>query len=397
LQTGTNTPPNAIYTTKSDGSTTKIIDRSSYDGFSGYNSGVFFSATTNDAGTTVLAASGFNSGQLVAGGPSAVISSTNGQISNVAYTSATFGVTFINPNGPFDTSNLAATGQFTSVAGISNAGTAIYTSGSSDGTTSLVTKSSNGNTATIADTGSNSDFKDFYLGGVNVNRGQGPFAAYTLPSINNSGTVAFNADLKTGGKGLFTVSNGQVADIADSNSGLFTKFSVATLNNSGTVAFDAGLANGGSAVFTSSNGKLTDIADTSGSSPFQNLTLSDVAINQKGQVAFLGQLKNGTVGIFDGSNPATDQVIAIGDKLGNYTVQNLFISHEGLNSSGQLAFDATLVDGQGNTTEQIFLADPTNPTAVPAPNSVPLLGLSIVAMIAYRWRRGKHSVKQTRH
>jgi len=394
LQTGTNTPPNAIYTS-TDGSSNRIVDRSSYDGFSGFNSGVFFSASTNNAGTTVSAASGFNSGQLAAAGPSAVLSITGGSISNVAYSSTPFGITLVNPAGPFDTSNLAATGQFDSAPGINNQGTIAYIAGNSDGTTDLYTKSSNGSVTTIANTGSNSNLKDFYLGGVNVSRGQGPFASYTLPSINASGTVAFNADLKGGGRGLFTSSGGAITPVVDTSSGLFTKFSVATLNDSGTLAFDAGLANGGSAIYTSSGGKLTTIADTSGL--FQDLTLSDVAINQKGQVAFLGQLKDGTVGIFDGSNPVTDKVIAVGDKLGNYTVQNLFVSHEGLNNSGQLAFDATLGDGNGNTTEQIFLADPTNPTAVPAPNSVPLLGISILVMIAYRWRRGKQSVKQARH
>lgn len=388
LQTGTNTPPNSIFINTLGGSPTRIIDRSSFSGFSGYDSGVFFSASTNDAGTTVLAASGFNYGQLIAGGPSAVLSiSGNGTITPVAYSSDKFAVTLINPNLPYPaiaaTSNLAAAGNFASAPGINNLGTVVYIAGH-DGITSLYTKSSDGTLTSIADTSASSPLKDFYLGGVNVGRGAGPFAAYTLPAINNKGTVAFNADYKAGGKGLFArSSSGEYSTIADTSSGLFTNFSVATINDSGTIAFGADLANGGSGIFTSSGGKLTSIADTSGL--FKNLTLSDIALNQKGQVAFLGQLKDGTTSIFDGADPIANKVISVGDKLGNYTVTNLFISHEGLNDQGQIAFDATLVDGSGNTTEQIFLA---NPTAVPeASGGLPLLGIAILGMVSYRWRK----------
>lgn len=394
LQVGTNAPPAAIFTSKKDGPTNLVVNRSTYSGFDGYNSGVFFSGSTNDAGTTVLGASGYNYGQLVAGGPSAILSRTNsGPINNVSYSGTPFGVTLRNPNlsppALYDTGNLAATGNFASAPGINNLGTIAGIIGQNDGqnqTTGLYTKSVSGQITKIADT--NEGFSNFYTGGVDVGRGKGPFAAYTLPSINDSGTVAFNAGLKWGGTGIFTGNGSTITPIADTNNGIFTKFSVPSLNQSGAVAFDAGLANGESAIFISSDGKLTPIA-YSGNSFFKDLTKSDIAFNNQGQVAFLAETDDGTTGIFTGSSGGGEKVISVGDSLAGSTVKTLFISHDGLNDANKIAFDAVLADG----TQRVFLADPTgirllsSPTAVPEPGSTALFALVILGMIGYRWRR----------
>lgn len=380
LQTGTNAPPAAILTGNGNGPNTTIINRSIYPGFSGYDSGVFFSASTNNSGTTVLAASGFNYGQLAASGPSAVITVNDGQINNAAYSSDPFRITLVNFNGPFDNSNLAATGNFASAPGINNAGTVAYVAGQNDGqnqTTTLFTQTSDGDITPIADT--SGFLSNFYLGGLNVQRGQGPFASYTLPSINDEGTVAFNAGLDTGGSAIFTGSGGQLTTIADTNSG-FTYLSAPTLNDSETVAFNGGFA-GGSGVFTSSNGQITTIAETSGIfSDFR----SDVALNELGQVTFLADLDNGRTAIFTGSDSGLNEVIAVGDSLGGSTVTQLFISHDGLNDAGQVAFDAVLADGS----QRVFRADPI---AVPESNGSALFALAILGIVGLRWGRQKRA------
>ncbi|MBV8883845.1 MAG: PEP-CTERM sorting domain-containing protein [Chroococcidiopsidaceae cyanobacterium CP_BM_RX_35] len=403
LQTGTNTPPSAIFTSNSYGSPTPnvVVDKSINDSFNnnfqGYDSGVFFSASTNDAGTTVLSSSGYNLSQLQAGGPSAVLTRTdNGPVNTVANTSTPFGITLLNPTlappALYATSNLAAAGDFTNVASINNAGTVAYFTGS-NGTVSFDTKNSNGQVSTIANTGNSSNFKDFYTGGVTVARGQGPFAAYTIPSINDKGDTAFNADLKSGGRGLFKVSNGQLTTIADTTSGKFTKFSVASLNASGDAAFDGGLADGGSAVYIDKGGQLTTIVNTSGGY-FQDLTQSDVAINQQDNVAFLANLNDGGRAIFTGSSSGLNKVISVGDKIGDYTVADLFISRGGLNNQGQVAFDASLVDGNGNVTQQVFVADPQG-VAVPEPNSsFALLGVAVLGVARQSWQRRTKSTKR---
>lgn len=396
LQTGTNTPPSAIFTSNSYGTPTStvVVDKGINDSynnnFQGYDSGVFFSAETNNAGTTVISSSGYNLSQLQAGGPSAVLTRTdNGPVNTVANTSTPFGITFLNPTLPppalYNTNNLAAAGNFTNVASINDPGTVAYFTGS-NGTVSFDTKSSNGQVTTVADTGGSSNFKDFYTGGVTVARGQGPFAAYTIPGINDKGDVAFNADLKSGGRGLFEVTNGQLSTIADTTSGKFTKFSVASLDASGNAAFDGGLADGGSGVFISKGGQLITVASTS-DGYFQDLTQSDVAFNNQDNVAFLANTTGGGRSIFTGSSSGLSKVISVGDKIGDYTVADLFISHSGLNDINQVAFDASLIDPNGNLTQQVFVADPQIAT-VPEPNSsFALLGVAIVGVARQSWQR----------
>lgn len=384
LQIGTTTPPAAIFTGNGDGSTTFIVDRSSYGGFSGYNSAVFFSPSTNNAGTTVLAASAYNSGQLIVPGPTAVLSGSGGGSTNtVAYSSTPFSITLVDPNVPFDVNNLAATGEFVSAPTINNAGTVAFVAGQ-NGETGIYSTSSGG-AITIADT--SGPLSNFYVGGLYVTRNANPFSAYTLPTINDSGTVAFNAGLDTGGRGIFTGSGGDLTTIADTTSGRFTYFSSPTLNDSGTVAFNAGLTTGGSSIFTSSDGNLTTIADTSGSF---NSFISDVAINEPGNVAFLADLDNGTTGIFTGSDSGFNEVIAVGDTLGGSTVTQLRISRNGLNDAGQIAFDAVLADG----TQRVFRADPI---AVPESGSSALFALAILGMVGIRWRRRMQFAKHARH
>ncbi|MBD1931223.1 MULTISPECIES: DUF7453 family protein [Cyanophyceae] len=213
----------------------------------------------------------------------------------------------------------------------------------------------------------------------------GVFESISIPMLNDAGTVAFRggvyqsdneSDIATG---IFTGNDNPfgsepiITTIADT-SGIFRSFSLPSINNSGNVAFIAGLDTGSSGVFTGNGTTTTTIADSSGAF---NSFFGTPSINDFGTVAFLAGLDVGGSGIFTGNNPLKDKVIVTGDTLFGSTVQELSFYREGLNNSGQVAFFASLANG----TSGIFRADPI---VVEPPKDVPepagLLGLWAVGV-----------------
>ena len=220
-----------------------------------------------------------------------------------------------------------------------------------------------------------------------------PFVAF--PSINNLGTVSFLAVGLTGGPGLYTSNGGEIVTNADTNpSSPFNRFYGNAINNLGTVAFSAGLKDNSQGIFTSSDGQLNKIVDTSGSFKQFNLLSqpnSTLSINDKGTVAFSAELDAGGFGIFTGPDSVADRVIGTGDLLDDSTVTNLILSSQALNNSGQVVFVATLTDANGTTRETVFRAEP-----VPEPSSAPLFGMATLVMLGSGWLRRKQSKKVSR-
>ncbi|MEH2006669.1 DUF7453 family protein [Nostoc sp.] len=191
------------------------------------------------------------------------------------------------------------------------------------------------------------------------------------PAINDANVVAFEASLKDGGQGIFTIKNGKITTIADNTSPISSGYAQVGINNKGTVIFDGSLGGGKTGIFTGNGKTITTVADTSG--PFSSF--GGHAINDNNQVAFGAILPNGAVnvyedGIFTGSDPIADKVIAIGDSLLGGTVTNLLF--EDLNNSGQISFLADLIDGGGKTIRGVFRADPVSKSI---PESTSIFGL----------------------
>jgi pimeloyl-ACP methyl ester carboxylesterase len=139
----------------------------------------------------------------------------------------------------------------------------------------------------IADTGPNSPYSGLEVG----------------QAINNLGAVAFEANFKSGGEGIFTRNpDGSEGPIIAITSNLISSFTKSPyMNDSGTVSFGAELKDGSTAILKGSGQELTRIADTEPYSPFGSITGPAPRIHQSGTVYFVATLTSGTKGFFVGN------------------------------------------------------------------------------------------------
>jgi hypothetical protein len=175
------------------------------------------------------------------------------------------------------------------------------------------------------------------------------------PSINNLGDIAFDESIAFD-SGIFVTDGGGFETISAPEPGTFV--SAPMLNDAGTAAFQKNFES----ILTGNGGPLTTVADTSGE--FGSFGFRPPSLNNQGEVAFLATLDDGTTGIFVGPDPVEDRVIATGDTLDGdtldgETVTSLTFCEEGLNDSGQLAFTAFFEDPETlETRVAVFRATP---------------------------------------
>lgn len=154
------------------------------------------------------------------------------------------------------------------------------------------------------------------------------------PAMNDAGTVAFWGRTNAGAEGIFASSGGAIQTIADT-SGEFSSFgALPTINVGGAVAFQAYRDDNSNGIFLAKGGVITTIADSNGA--FGNF-YPGASINNNGTVVFEGFLKTGDGGIFTGPDPITNKVIAVGDSLFGGIVTNVAFLH-GLNNNNDVAF-----------------------------------------------------------
>jgi hypothetical protein len=169
------------------------------------------------------------------------------------------------------------------------------------------------------------------------------------PAINNLGVIAFDESVQPNfERGIFAGRTGSFRTIAapDPNRSVDTP----TFNDAGTAVFVTSFFNAAGqfvfAIVTGNGGPLTTVADTTGA--FGSFGFRPPSINNNGEVVFRASLDDfpPTDGIFDGPRPIQDRVIATGDKLDGARILQggLTFCEEGLNDFGQLAFTAQLED-----------------------------------------------------
>jgi len=219
--------------------------------------------------------------------------------------------------------------------------------------------------------------------------GNGAYAGFSIPVINNADQVAFLSLLSgtSGGNtdngGVFRGNGASVTRIArlgqaapDTN-GVFSDFEALSLNESGQVASWAAFAatSGGSAdntgVVRGDGITLTQIAREGQSSPDANGTFShfvssiDISLNNTGQVAFRGFL-NGTSGggtdnegIFHGDGITLTKIVRKGQSAPGLNGNFSEFGNPSLNNTGQAAVLAALsgTSGGDSDNEGIYRGD----------------------------------------
>jgi len=171
------------------------------------------------------------------------------------------------------------------------------------------------------------------------------FGSLSRPSINNLGDIAFEESVDSGDLGVFVTQGSGFKTIAAPDPNVIV--GRPNLNDAGTVAFHRFFNDQpGEELVTGTGGRLTVIADTRG--PFQSfgffLDFTPPALNNHGKAAFFADLDAGGAGIFTGRSPVADRVIQTGDTLDGATVTALRFCDQGLNDADQLVFQATFND-----------------------------------------------------
>jgi len=220
------------------------------------------------------------------------------------------------------------------------------------------------------------NLRGIYLGSdALVDEDDGAFDFFGRPALNDTGTVAFRAQLDGGSDtGVYTVSllGGAATPIAETDGPFSFFYDEVAIDDAGTVVFQAGLdalvGTNESGIFTGPNPATDTVVDTSG--PF--VLLDDPAIDEDGTVLFWGALAD-RGGIYSGPDPDTDRVIGSYDPLFGSTVGNVNLRSEGF-ENGRLAFSYTLTDGRNG----VAIALAPEPGGATLATSVCMLALARV-------------------
>ena len=142
------------------------------------------------------------------------------------------------------------------------------------------------------------------------------FGAVPSPSLNATGTVAFQAYLDNGNQGIFTGNGAATTTIFTTLPFPNGIIGYPSINDAGTVAFYADQRlSVGETIFAGNGGPLVTIANTAG--PFRGFAVGNsTAINTAGTVAFWASQDSRPSGIFTGNGGAATPILLNSASLG---------------------------------------------------------------------------------
>ncbi len=154
------------------------------------------------------------------------------------------------------------------------------------------------------------------------------------PDVSGTGATSFYAETPDGAEGVFLVRYGRLQTIADTRDRFASIGPLGpTMNEAGTVAFRADPAPGVSGIFVGDGARVATVADTdSGWSRFHGLPV----IDSGGTVVFRADREDGVEGIYAGRGGSTRTLAETGDL---FETLALFPS---VDDQGTVAFAAVL-------------------------------------------------------
>jgi hypothetical protein len=185
-------------------------------------------------------------------------------------------------------------------------------------------------------------------------------AFHGLPVINRHGMVVFRASLLSGEEGIFLGDGGPPVAAVETGLLFSSLGPFPVMNDAGAVAFCAGLAGGGSGVFVASAGHIETVVDTTGA--FESFR--GVLIGDAGRLVFYGTPRGGELGVFTGSDPRRDCIARVGGALLDSTIDEFALNPVSINRVGQVAIRVTLASGR----QVVVRADPRVPRRSRAPS-----------------------------
>ena len=180
-------------------------------------------------------------------------------------------------------------------------------------------------------------------GAVTIADTKGPWSQFHgLPVINRGGTMVFRADRKDGVEGVYAGGEGSIRTVVETGD-VFEALSLfPSVNDSGTVAFAGTMRDGGAGIFTAAADRIIPISNPDDS--FESYR--GALINDRGDVVFVATPRGGSPGLFAGPDPEADRILAIRDSLLGSVVEEFASNPVSVNAAGQVAVRAKLTDGR---------------------------------------------------